>query len=473
MFDSCTIFVPFTVDQRIFLCLTLGYESLFNQTTWVDVTIEGVTATSPSIASSTTAQTALSESSLEPKEFISSQTTIDDSENQAMTDSPFMFSTSMAPSSSSDSPSSQHVTAIAEDLKDDDSVTTLTDVRNVSKVQDYGVRLQSTAAGPAVYEAPSEKTEDSKGIDIGTIKPDVIISASPSTEPLFALGKTEESLPEKDKNDIASNLMHTTSELTVEPTKLINMSLEVSQSTTAKDDSIKHNITDVHLATVPSISPTEEIQSTGFDDYEGNEIRTDIGLMVQPPLVQTSTEVSDTTDGLSTLPLTTDATVTFTTYTTPPSTTHSDVTTSVSSTVGIPMNLTTPEPSEVLAEKSDSPMSSVEDSISCSPVLGEDVTKGENGENIPLVSFSGEKSTKNCTGVQVIIINIHEQNETGKPLLIFCSLYPVTGIYFIVKSSNVFGVVYICDTVLQGAADLRFILKEVNICPYTGDLIQK
>lgn len=397
----------FTTDQRIFLCLTLGYEFLLNQTTWVDVTIEGVTTTSPSIASSTTVQTA--ESSMEPKEFIYSQTTIDDSENQALTDFPFMFSTSMAPSSSSDSPSSKDVMAITEDLEVDDSVTTLVDIRNVSETQGYGVHLVSTTAGPT---AKSAKSEDTRTIEIGTIPPDVLIPAFPSTEPMFALGKTEESIPEKGKIDTTSDLRHTSPYLTVEPTKLISMSVEISQSSTTKDDTMS-NITNVHLTTITEINPTEEIQSTVFGDYDSNEKVTEIGVMAGPPPTQTISEVSDITNGLSTMPVTTDATVTFKTYTMQPNTTHSDGTTSASSTGAIPIKLTRPVLSEIPAEKSDLTMSTVETSVLCTPEdLGEGVTKGEDIK----------KSIKNCTNlpsVQVIFINIHQQNETGKALLIF------------------------------------------------------
>lgn len=383
----------------------------------MDVTVEGVT-TSPSIASSTTAQTALSESSLEP---IYSQTTTDDSEDQVLTDSPFMFSTSMAPSSSSDSPSSQHVTAITEDLGVDDSVTALADVRNVSETQDYGVHLVSTTAGPDLLEIPSDKSEDKNGIDVGTIPPDVLISAPSSTEPMFALGKTVESILEKDQTNITSDLMHTSPDLTVEPTELISTFGEVSQSSTTKDDTILPNITTAHLTTVTDISPTEKIQSTVFDNYESRDKDTVIGVMAGPPTPQMITEVSDISDGLSTVPVTTDATVTFTTDTAQPSTTHSDDTTSASS---IETEITTP----VLAEKSDSTISTVEESVSCSSEVPDEVAT----KDIPTVTSSLEKSNKKCkdiSPVQVIIINVDEQNETGKTLLIFCLLYPVTPIH--------------------------------------------
>lgn len=395
------------MDQRIFLSLTLGYEFLLNQTTWVDVTIEGVATTSPSIASSTTAQTALSESSQEPTEIIFSQTTTDDSVSQEPTDSSFMFSTSMAPSGSSDSPSSQDVTAITEDLKVDDSVTTLARIRNVSETQHYGVHLVSTTAVPDVSEPSSIKSEDSKAIEIGTIPPDVLISAPPSTEPMFALGITKKT----EKIDIASDLMHTTPDLTVEPTKSISMSVEVLQSNDT-------NVINVHLTTITEISPTD---SAEFGDYDNSGKDTQIGVMAGPPPTQTITGVSDTTKELSTTPDTTDATVKFSTYTTQPSAIHSDVTTSASSIDAI--QLTTSVLGKIPAEASDLIMSSEETLISCTPkVLGEGVTKGEDTENIPLVSLSAEKSTKNCTvhpAVQVIIINIQQQNESGKALLIF------------------------------------------------------
>lgn len=327
----------------------------------MDVAVEGVTTTSPFIVSSSPAQTTLSDSSLEPKESTYSQTTIDDSENQAPTDSPYMFSTSMSPSSSSDSPSSQNETAITEAL-DDDSVTTLTDVRNVSETQDYPERVLSATAAPAVSETPSDKSEDTNGIEIGTIPPDVLISASPSTEPMFAVGKTEESILVK--------IDHATSDQTVEPTKTIDMSVEVSQSSTAKDD------TSVHLTAV-TLSPTEKIQSTVFDDYD-NEKDTEIGVMAGPPL--------------STMQVTTDEPGTFTTYSIQPSTTHPDVTESASSTDGI------------------------EKSVSCTPVF-----LGEGTENIPSMTPSDDKNCTDRPSVQVIIINIHQQNGTGKDRLIFFS----------------------------------------------------
>lgn len=375
----------------------------------MDVTVEGVT-TSPSIATSTTSQTALSESSLEPNIFTESQTTIDDSESQVLTDPPFMFSTSMAPSRSSDSPSSQHVTAIPGGFNFDDSVSTLTDARNVSETRDYD--LVSTTAGPYVPEIPSNKSEDMNGIVVGTIPPDVLISASQSTEPMFALGKTEESILEKDKIHITSDVTHTSSNLTVEPTKLISTFVGVSLSSTTIDESILPNITTVHL-TVTDISPTEEIQSTLYDDYDSGEKVTEIGVMAGPPPTQTISEVSDTTDGLSTVSVTTDATVTFTTDT-KPNTTHSD-NTSATSTVTIPNKTTTP----IHAEKFDSTISTEEESVLCSSELVDEVAT----KDITTATGSSEKSTKNCTdfpSVQVIIINIHEQNETGKALLIFC-----------------------------------------------------
>ncbi|KAF4074404.1 hypothetical protein AMELA_G00239060 [Ameiurus melas] len=386
----------------------IGYEFLLNQTTWVDVTIEGVTTTSPSTASSTTVQTAQSESSLKPKEFIYAQTTIDDSENQALTNSPFMFSTSMAPSSSSDSPSSRHATAITEDLEVHDSVTTFADVKTVSETQDYGVHLVSTTAGTALPEIPSDKPEDSKHIEIGTIPPDVLISASPSTEPMFALDKTEESILEHEKKDIASDLMHTTPDRTVKPTKLVSTTNEVSQSSTAKDDTILPNITTVHLTTITEISPTEEIQAKVLGDYDNSDKGSEIGVMAGPPPTQTITEVSDTTDGLSN-----DATVPFTTHTVHPDTAHSDVPTSASSTVAMPRKLTTPAVSEIMAEKSATTMATVEESVMYSlEGLSKSVANGEETEDI---TRSSEKSKKNCTDTpfdQVIIINIHQQNET-------------------------------------------------------------
>ncbi|TSM85926.1 Versican core protein [Bagarius yarrelli] len=374
----------------------IGYEFQLNQTTWVDVTVEGVTTTSPSTASSTTTQTALSESSLEPKEFIYSQTTRVDSADQAPTDSPFMFSTSMAPSSSSDSLNSEHLKFITEDLESNDSVTPLPGVRNVSETRDYEAISVTSTAGVDVLETSSDKSEDINGIEIGKILPDVLISATPSTEPMFALGKTEESILKSDAIFEGSDLTHTSPDLTVEPTELINIF--------AEDDTIQPNITTVYHTTVTEISPTEEIQS---DDYDSSEKVVEIGVMAGPPPKQTLTGFLDTTVGLDTMPGTTDATVTLT-----PHTSHSDdvALSSSSSTITIPMKLPTP----VLAEKSD--LTTLEESISCSSeVLGE--KNEDTADSSTEMQQQIRKTSKNCTdlsSVQVIIINIDQQNDTAQ-----------------------------------------------------------
>ncbi|KAI5088316.1 chondroitin sulfate proteoglycan 2 isoform X1 [Silurus meridionalis] len=348
----------------------IGYE----HTTWVDVKFDVVSTTSPSLASSTTAQTAFSESFLEPKKSIYSQTTIDDSENQPPTDSPFMFSTSMAPSSSSDSTSSQHLT---EDLEVDDSVTSPVD-KNMLQTQDFEI---STTAGPSVPKIPLDKLEVNEVIEIGTNPPDVLFSAARSTEPMFALGKTEESILEKDKIDTPSILI-------VEPATLI--SIPVEQSSTTKDDSIMPSIT-----TVTETSPTEETQST-----QGSEF-----VMAEPPSIQTTA-----TDGLS-MAVSTDASLTFTTYTVQQSTTHFDDTTPESSKSSIPMKLATTVLNEILT---DSVISTKSVSGTPKPTV-EGVTNIKDTEHISS-THSPERSTKNCTdlsSVHVIIITV-QQNESAE-----------------------------------------------------------
>lgn len=370
--------------QTLFLCLPVGRELFFNQTSWVDVTIQGVATTSPVTASSTTAQTTSPESKGAfdtHTSYKEDHVSADDSENEAPTEPPSMFSTSMAPPSVTMAPSSSesqtNSPAVTMVFKEDDSVVTLPDefgskITDESDVRGDVVHMESTA-GPNVTETPPEESEDQSVIRVNMIPPDVPLSTSQSTESLFAIGKTEESIMEKISADSVSGLeeTHVTPDMSsvLEPTATINVSpdsdteetaeatqptMEIKASTTSTEASsaseppTKHSYhsssqTPVHLlsrtpqesrATIltdeagfpgtpdvylTTVAPTDE--TTAFADYDEGGKSTDLGVMAGPPSLQTITaeaDVSDTSDGgdssgLDTTAVTTEATVTFTT----------------------------------------------------------------------------------------------------------------------------------------------------------------
>ncbi|KAL6465508.1 hypothetical protein MHYP_G00256410 [Metynnis hypsauchen] len=529
-----------------------GRELLLNQTNWVDVTIQGVTTTSPTTASSTTAQA----TSLEPrpsddidKASEEDHVFTDDSGFQTPTEPPSMFSTSMAPpsftqaSGSSESQTYPHVAAVTVGFEEDDSVMTLPEFSinefgpkspDGSEAQGRGdvVRVESTAS-TAVTETPSEESEDHSVIKVGTIPPDVFLSESPSTEPMFAVGNTEKAIVKKVTADSVSNLEEIHTEMTPdmlsvsEPTKMIivspgsedpskssteettevtkpamersasRMSPEassVTEPTTTQDDdhtspqmpvhllsgvsqesSSRRTMetddagfpgtTDVHLTTVTQITSTEGSQTTESPDYDGVEKDTEVVVMAGPPSIQTTLQEAVTSDGdvsseFETTAVTTEATVTFTTFvcnTVPGSETETttqkmeEVTQSISPeedsllpsidnkspegtdiqepfSTPVPSDVTAstvPIPSETLPEESSAVI--IEESPAGTPdTLTETVTKTDgttidtDPEHMPLATTSPATSPKNCTlspdglSVHVIIINVEEtgQNDT-------------------------------------------------------------
>ncbi|XP_017551063.2 versican a isoform X1 [Pygocentrus nattereri] len=372
-----------------------GRELLLSQTSWVDVTIQGVTTTLPTTASSTTAHA----TSLEPRQSddidkASEEVSTDDYGFQIPTEPPSMFSTSMAPpsftqaSGSSESQTYPHVAAVTVGFEEDDSVMTLPDFTinefgpkspDGSEAQGRGdvVHVESTAS-PDVMETPSEESEDHSVIEVGTITPDVFLSASPSTKPMFAVGNTEKAIVEKVTADSVSNLEEMTPDMlsVSEPTKMIIVSPDsedasksnteetievtkptmernasrmspeassVTEPTTTQDDhhtspqmpvhllsgvsqesSSRRTMetddagfpgtTDVQLSTVTQITSTEGPETPESPDYDGVEKDTE-----GPPSIQTTLQEAVTSDGeasseFETTAVTTEATVTFTAF---------------------------------------------------------------------------------------------------------------------------------------------------------------
>ncbi|KAK1792340.1 hypothetical protein P4O66_012293 [Electrophorus voltai] len=493
-----------------------GHEHLLNQSTWVDVTIQGVSSASPNTGSSTIGQAASFATvfSLEPREtFEVDHVSVDDYDSIATTEPPSMFSTSMAPPGTSQLPSSpelpisQHVTV---DFIEDDTIMT-PDLNEFGTESSTGLEAQRrgdvvhdefTTATHAVIKAPSDESEDHTVLEVGTIPADVLLSASPSTEPMFAVGKTEE----LDLEDIH---MQTTSDLllTILPTQRIRISpdsegtvqsitettvatksvMELgdygtsteastsetthhkspqilvhpvtglsyessSRESTTKDEEGLLSTKDVHLTIGAERAPVE---SSKFGEYNEYETDTDISVMAGPPSKSTIPEAEVTSDGvisseLNTTPLTTEATVTFTTFmcnTMPGSTTLEmeeveEPLSSVEPSLQIP-DISAEEPlsitpisaspqvtkplrsttAETPAQESES-AAFTEESASGSPeslseIMTEsnDMTIDTGREHIQSVTLSPTTSPTNCTvssagqAIQVIIINVDQQKD--------------------------------------------------------------
>ncbi|XP_053727408.1 versican core protein-like [Synchiropus splendidus] len=164
--------------------------ALMNQTSFVDLLLTSTTSVS-SVESSTTEH----DPTTAPKEEVKPQDTVP-------TNPPSMFSTSMSPPRPTVSGKEEaFITTVAPALKDDDDLTT----SPVFSLDDFEVTHSEPASqrgdtfpepqNPTETPEPCEETDDNLEIEISTIKPDVPIpDASLSTEPMFAEGKTEETI---------------------------------------------------------------------------------------------------------------------------------------------------------------------------------------------------------------------------------------------------------------------------------------
>ncbi|XP_052454706.1 versican core protein-like [Carassius gibelio] len=184
-----------------------GSKLLFNHSSWVDVTVLSGTTMEPTTAIFTTGQT-LSSLSPEASPSHASQATSDD--DLSPTEAPSMFSTSMAPPKTSRvpdrlesviTPLAASVSAKSEegflttklpdfDISDFDTEKAV----DQAEVRGDVIRGELTTAVPTAKEEPLEETEDKNIIKVNTIQPDILLSDSLSTKPMFAVGKTEESI---------------------------------------------------------------------------------------------------------------------------------------------------------------------------------------------------------------------------------------------------------------------------------------
>lgn len=251
----------------------------------MDVTIHNGTTMEPnSTIKAITSQTLDVDFSHASEAFASSQVTSDDGQSltndfdgPAPTDIPYMFSTSMAPPKTSrasdvlESLETPYPYPLSVKLEESVSATTLPDfdisefgtemVDERAEIRGDVVRGEPTTAVPTTKETPMENPEDSSIIEVDTILPDILLSASPSTKPMFAIGKTEEAVLVGVKTERVSDPVELS---TVDPfvTSVIPDSrlytVEVSQSSTEQ--------TIGTTGPVPTTFPKSA--TTVFPDYE-------------------------------------------------------------------------------------------------------------------------------------------------------------------------------------------------------------
>ncbi|XP_042579334.1 versican a [Cyprinus carpio] len=180
-----------------------GSKLLFNQSSWVDVTVQSGITMEPTTAFFSTETTTGQTLSPETSPSHSSQATSDDV--LSPTDAPSMFSTSMAPPKTSHDPDrlESAITPFAEsdegflttklpdfDFSDFDTEKT----GDEANVRGDVISGELTTAVPTASEEPVEEIEDKSIIKVNTVLPDILLSDSLSTKPMFAVGKTEESI---------------------------------------------------------------------------------------------------------------------------------------------------------------------------------------------------------------------------------------------------------------------------------------
>nr|XP_057927266.1 versican core protein-like [Doryrhamphus excisus] len=231
-----------------------GRKLMINQTSFVDLSV--ATTTSDNITSSTTT---LLESSV-PTETQTLETGSDaEAESAVPTNPPFMFSTSMAPPRPTPAEVEEELfTTVAptimeehEDIDDLAPVDPDFDVEdfiheNVTYVESVPQRGDSlpevhiTTGSTDTTEA-IEEPNDHSVIEISTIKPDIVLpDASLSTEPMFAEGKTEETIVDSEAKESTDG----------------TASIDLTNTFPLYDDDTDEMETDVLVEALPPIQPT-------------------------------------------------------------------------------------------------------------------------------------------------------------------------------------------------------------------------
>lgn len=319
---------------------------LFSQSSWVDVAIQSGTTMESTTTFFATETTRGQTSEASPSH--TSQATSDD--DLSLTDAPSMFSTSMTPPKTSHFPdrleSINTPYAAAVSVKSEESFPT-TKVPDFD-ISDFGtekaddeaivrgdvVRDELTTAAPTATGELIEEPEDKSIIEVRTVLPDILLSASLSTKPMFAVGKTEESIlvdittdrvlePESSVVTLVNTVEsgHTTetssphSESITQsdhdkfPTQIPTRS--ASETSNGKDEAESHASTQSSFSLATEATFLESAKSTVFSEYEDE---TGVGVvMADPPPLSTQRSTSSEPE-----PSETSSGVTVTDYTVAP-----------------------------------------------------------------------------------------------------------------------------------------------------------
>uniref|UniRef100_A0A9J8AII0 Versican core protein-like n=1 Tax=Cyprinus carpio carpio TaxID=630221 RepID=A0A9J8AII0_CYPCA len=301
-----------------------GSKLLFNQSSWVDVTVQSGTTMEPTTAFFSTETTTGQTLSPETSPSHSSQATSDDV--LSPTDAPSMFSTSMAPPKTSHDPDRLE-SAITPFTESDEGFPTtklpdfdISDFGTEKAGDEANVRGdvisgELTTAVPTASEEPVEEIEDKSIIEVKTVLPDILLSDSLSTKPMFAVGKTEESI-----------LVGVTTDSDLEPEATVPTLVNTEESGhKTESSSLSESITklpaqimihtasetsagkgELHTSTQSSFTLATEatfLESAKFSEYEDE---TGLGVVMAgpPPLsTQRSTspepEPSETSSGVT------------------------------------------------------------------------------------------------------------------------------------------------------------------------------
>ncbi|XP_029617766.1 versican core protein-like [Salmo trutta] len=292
-------------------------KKLINQMTWVEVSVEGATTSPPMLATSaigpTTALSPLDRDSITQTpsfEFVSE--TGESAETAAHSS---MFSTSMVSPRPTpvthegdlEEVTSPHITAAAKQDGDIFTTTSFPDYNvddfeespsHVESVPPRGDTFQapsttgsphpgdstfpappqatavvqvedatpevsvdtavaqpsSTGSGERLAE-PTEEPENHYVIEVGTVQPDVLLEASPSTEPMFAHGNTEETTLEGITAEITSDLIETQSVSTTEPTEPITTEKTKDEPVSTENTTYESSL---HVTKQPSTLETAD-----------------------------------------------------------------------------------------------------------------------------------------------------------------------------------------------------------------------
>ncbi|KAF7656995.1 hypothetical protein LDENG_00033440 [Lucifuga dentata] len=261
-----------------------------NQTSFVDVSVVEVTTSPPmqtTIAPITSHPVLEGRSStLTPSSETVSKDEDESPHSEVPTDLPSMFSTSMAPPRPT--PAGQDVLedlitttapTIREEPEDTEDITTpdfdiddyvtenITQVESVPSRGDIFPGTTDTVESSETIESmvePTDEPDDQSVIEVGTIQPDVPIpEASPSTEPMFAVGKTEETIPD------SGITTETTYDLTDTPTESPELTSE-----------------EVFSSSESTPSTPEVYLTTPFPDYDidMDDIEKDLPVEGLPPV---------------------------------------------------------------------------------------------------------------------------------------------------------------------------------------------